>query len=84
LSNPAVNTERMNIALGKIQGFPFEAFVNDFFGALLGKSFAPLKTQYPAVHRGFFALELVVAGQAAWVTVAARGAAVSGARMLSL
>lgn len=42
MSNQAVNTERMNIALGKIQGFPFEAFVNDFFGALLGKTFAPL------------------------------------------
>ncbi|MGJ3402344.1 hypothetical protein [Glutamicibacter sp. Je.9.36] len=32
----------MMIALGKIQGFPFEAFVNDFFGSLLGKDFTPL------------------------------------------
>jgi hypothetical protein len=42
LPTQAVNTERMMIALGKIQGFPFEAFVNDFFGSLLGKTFIPL------------------------------------------
>ncbi|WP_271394260.1 hypothetical protein [Neomicrococcus lactis] len=42
MANQAVNTERMMIALGKIQGIPFEAFVNDFFGSLLGKEFTPL------------------------------------------
>lgn len=42
MPNQAVNTERMMIALGKIQGFQFEAFVNDFFGSLLGKTFMPL------------------------------------------
>lgn len=42
MANQAVNSERMMIALGKIQGFPFEAFVNDFFGSLLGKDFTPL------------------------------------------
>ncbi|MDQ0241274.1 hypothetical protein [Arthrobacter bambusae] len=42
MANQAVNSERMMIALGKIQGFPFEAFVNDFFGSLLGKEFTPL------------------------------------------
>jgi hypothetical protein len=42
LPNQAVNTDLMMIALGKIQGFPFEAFVNDFFGSLLGKTFIPL------------------------------------------
>lgn len=42
MSNDAVNPERMRIALGKVQGFQFETFVNDFFGSLLGKSFTPL------------------------------------------
>jgi hypothetical protein len=42
LPNQAINTDLMMIALGKIQGFPFEAFVNDFFGSLLGKTFIPL------------------------------------------
>lgn len=38
----AVDTERTLIALGKIEGFPFERFVNEFYSALRGHHFIPL------------------------------------------
>ncbi|GLK16917.1 hypothetical protein [Herbiconiux flava] len=38
----AVNTERVAFALSKVEGFPFERFVNDFWSGLNGAAFVPM------------------------------------------
>lgn len=37
----AVNTERAAIALNRIEGFPFERFVTDFWASLAGQDYVP-------------------------------------------
>ncbi|UCN14439.1 hypothetical protein LFM56_16490 [Cellulomonas iranensis] len=41
-SSEMVNTKLARLALADIEGFPFERFANDFFGAMLGARFVPL------------------------------------------
>lgn len=42
VSSEMVNTKLAKVALSEIEGFAFERFANDFFGAMLGASFVPL------------------------------------------
>ena len=42
MQSELINLERVNIALEKVAGTPFERFVNGFYPSVAGENFVPL------------------------------------------